>query len=283
MIKKKLCVPALILLMLCMLSGCLFSMPTGHISKIEGDMTIDFRAGEDASHWEATVNTDAVFDRERFVELYNEDNKYDPAYYQHHLNKLDLRIVREEEPAEYEKIAASEVNFRVYFTDKNGNDINRHVSVFRYDSKMYFFIVCMGGASKPDEIGYYYKELPAKMAEYWTPIYDKVLADKEAERLEKYGSFTTEKTYSYDRKYYVRIRSLSTEMTEIEILDNNGIVSEFQPCWESNFRGICWEKDNYNIWVQTRGFGYICYSLRGTQWMENKDAVKPDYIIGRYD
>lgn len=282
MIKKKLCLPVLILLTICMLSGCMFSIPTGHISKIEGDITCDFRAGYNATNLTATVNTDVVFDKDRFVELYNEDNKYDPSYYQYHLNKLDLRIVREEQPEEYEKIGDSEVNFRAYFTDKNGNDINRHVSLFRYDSKMYFFIVCMGGASKPDEIGYYYKEVPAKMAEYWAPIYEKVLADKEADRLEKYGSFTIEKTYSFDRKYNARSMPLSTEMMEIQIFDDSGIIAEFQPCRESNFRGICWEKDNYNIWVQTRGFGYICYSLRGTEWVENKDAVKPDYIIGRY-
>ena len=272
----------LILLTLFMLSGCLFSLPTGHISKIEGDITYEIRAGEDATHWAATVNTDAVFDREKFVELYNEDNRYDPVFYKKHLNRLDLRIIREEQPEEYEKIAGSEVNFGVNFTDKNGHDLYRHVSLFRYDSKMYFFILCMGGASKPEEIGYYYKEVPAKMAEYWTPIYEEVLADKEADRWENYGSFTMEKTYSYDRKFYARNMPLSTEMMEIEIFDDNGITAEFQPCWESNFRGICWEKDNYNIWVQTRGSGYICYSLRGNEWVENKDAVMPDYITGRY-
>ena len=74
--------------------------------------------------------------------------------------------------------------------------------------------------------------------------------------------------------YNARNMPLSTEMMEIQIFDEDGIVAEFQPCWESNFRGL--------IWVQTRGFGYICYSLKGTEWVENKDAVKPDYIIGRY-
>jgi hypothetical protein len=281
-IKKRICIPVLILLTLFVLSGCLFSMPTDHISKIEGDITYEYRAGEDATHWAATVNTDAVFDREKFVELYNEDNRYDPVFYKKHLNRLDLRIIREEQPEEYEKIAGSEVNFGVNFTDKNGHDLYRHVSLFRYESKMYFFKLCMGGASKPEEIGYYYKEVPAKMAEYWTPIYEEVLADKEADRWENYGSFTMEKTYSYDRKFYARNMPLSTEMMEIEIFDDNGVTAEFQPCWESNFRGICWEKDNYNIWVQTRGSGYICYSLRGNEWVENKDAVMPDYITGRY-
>ena len=138
-IKKKLFVPVLILLALCMLSGCLFSFPTGHISKIEGDITLDFRAGNNATNLVPTVNTDVVFDKEKFVELYNEDNKYDPTYYQYHLNKLDLRIVREEQPEEYAKIADSEVNVRVYFTDKNGHDLNRHVSLFCYESKLYFF------------------------------------------------------------------------------------------------------------------------------------------------
>lgn len=283
MIKKKLCLPVLILLTLCLLSGCLFSLPTDHISKIEGDMTFEIRAGKDATHWVETVNTDVVFDREKFVELYNEDNKYDPAFYKHHLNRLDLRIVRDEEPEEYDKIASSEVNFGVHFTDEKGNDLYRHVSVFLYDSKMYFFILCMGGASKPDEIGYYYKEVPAKMAEYWLPVYEEVLADKEADRWEKYGSFSVEKeVYSYDRKYRARWMSTGTGRIDIELFDSDGIIAEFEAGWESEFRGVCWEKDNYNIWVQMSSSGYTCYRFNGKEWVEAEGAVKPDYITGRY-
>ena len=156
MIKKRLLAPVLIMLMLCMLSGCFFSLPLDHMDKIEGDITCDFRAGEDASHWQETVNTDAVFDKDRFVELFNEFNKYDPAFYKDHLDKLDLRIVREDQFDEYEEMAASEVNFMAYFTDKNGNEVCRNVSVFRYESKMYFFILCMGGGRNPELKGYYY-------------------------------------------------------------------------------------------------------------------------------
>ena len=123
MIKKRLLAPVLIMLMLCMLSGCFFSLPLDHMDKIEGDITCAFRAGEDASHWQEAVNTDAVFDKDRFVELFNEFNKYDPAFYKDHLDKLDLRIVREDQFDEYEEMAASEVNFMAYFTDKNGNDM----------------------------------------------------------------------------------------------------------------------------------------------------------------
>ena len=283
MIKKRLLAPVLIMLMLCMLSGCFFSLPLDHMDKIEGDITCAFRAGEDASHWQETVNTDAVFDKDRFVELFNEFNKYDPAFYKDHLDKLDLRIVREDQFDEYEEMAASEVNFMAYFTDKNGNEVCRNVSVFRYESKMYFFILCMGGGRNPEHKGYYYKEVPADMVSYWEPIYEKVLADKAADRKAQYGSFTVDKTFSFDNQYYAKCMPLSTDMMEIEIFDRDeDLICAFQPCRTWDFWGICWEKDTYNIWVQSSDIGCVCYKKIGNEWVEDKTAVKPDYITGRH-
>ena len=38
----------------------------------------------------------------------------------------------------------------------------------------------MGGGTRPDDIGYYYDEVPKEIAEYWEPIFDEVLADQES-------------------------------------------------------------------------------------------------------
>ena len=171
--KKHLTVFALIMLTLCLFTGCLFNVPLDHLKKIEGDIEWDFRAGTDASKLRATVDTDVTFDKDEFVKLYNADKKYDPAFYQYHLNTLDLKINREEQPEEYAKITAGEVNVTVYF-----DGLQRNVSVYRYESKLYFFILCMGGGAKPEEMGYYYDLVPEKLAEYWMPIVDQVLEDK---------------------------------------------------------------------------------------------------------
>lgn len=279
--KKKTTGIILILLTLCLFTGCLFSLPTDHLGKIEGDITCDFRAGRNATHMKETVKTDAVFDKDRFVELYNEDAKYDPAFYKHHTDRLDLRINADEEREKFEEIAASEVNFRVYF-----NEQNRHVSLFRYDSKLYFFIMSMGGRSKPDEKGYYYQEVPEKMADYWNPIYDKVMADKEADRKQMYGSFNVEEAMSYDKKFTAKVL-IGSGMVTVQIIDNetDSIVSSFKPCGKGEFYGICWENDSYNLWVQTDTSLVICYSMKESKWdwQINENARKPDYIKGRYD
>ena len=173
--RKKITGFALILLTLCLMTGCFFNVPLDRLKKdeITDDVTYDFKAGTDASRLLETVDTDAVFDMDKFVELYNAGQWYDPNFYQYHLDTLDLRIIREEDPEEYDKIAASEICVTIHF-----NGLNRHVSVFRYNSKMYFFILCNGGGAKPDEIGYYYDEVPKDLAEYWEPIFDEVLADQ---------------------------------------------------------------------------------------------------------
>ena len=271
----------LILLTLCLFTGCLFSLPTDHLGKIKGDITYDFRAGKNASKTKETVKTDAVFDKDRFVELFNEDAKYDPSYYKHHVNKLDLRINAEEEREKFEEMAASEVNIRIYFDGKN-----RHVSIFRYDSKLYFFIMSMGGASKPGEEGYYYQEVPKKMADYWNPIYDKVIADKEATRQKMYGSFNVEEAKSYDGKFTAKVL-IGSGMVTVQIIDNetDSIVSSFKPCGKGEFYGICWENDRYSLWVQTDTSYMICYSMKESRydWQIEEHARKPEYIKGRYD
>lgn len=173
--RKKLTGFALILLTMCLMTGCLFNVPLDHLDKddIKGEVTYDFRAGTEASKLVKTVDTDATFDMDKFIELYNADQWYDPIFYQYHLDKLDLRIIREEDPEEFEKIAASEVCITVHF-----DGLNRSVSIFRYESKMYFFILCMGGGTRPDDIGYYYDEVPKELAEYWDPICDEVFEDQ---------------------------------------------------------------------------------------------------------
>ena len=265
----------LVLLVVCLFTGCFFPLPERHIGKIKGDIRCEFRTGKNAKSLRDPIKTDAVFDKDKFVELYNEDYKYDPTYYSKHLDKLDLKIVYEKEPEEYEEMAASEVSFRAYSDEQFWQ-----VSLYCRDSKLYFFVVCMGGRSKPEHIGYYYKEVPEKMASYWKPIYDKVLADDEANFRKKYGSFTPDRAYSYDKEYYAETLTTNSDKVTLQIYNKDDIrIAVIHPCRAYNFRGICWEKDNYNLWVQSTVNGCVCYSKKGDEWVENESAVKPDYMI----
>ncbi len=104
---------------------------------------------------------------------------------------------------------------------------------------------------------------------------------------ENWGSFTAEKAYSYDQKYYA-IQN-SKEMDDISFIEvviyngKNEMVYTFTPARASDFWGICWEKDTYNIWIQSADIGIICYSYDNEMWTENNTAVRPDYIISKYD
>ena len=159
-----------ILLMICLLTGCIVLPPQETLGEIKGDIECEFRVGKNAKTQGTAVDTGVVFDKDEFVKLYNEDCKYDPNHIKYHLDECDLKINASEQPDEWEKIFSSEVNVRATFEGKT-----RHVSVYRYDSKLYFFVLCMGSRSKAEEVGYYYMELPDEMAEYWSGIFEEAL------------------------------------------------------------------------------------------------------------
>lgn len=284
MIKKRLTGLILIVLSLCLLAGCSFRLPSSElrIDNIEGDIECEFRIGNNAQFSKNKVMTDTVFDKEEFIELFNLRESYNPNYLKYHLDECSLKIDSREKPGEFEKIDRSEINIKILY-DGMEKDKYSSVSVFEYNSKLYFFVLCMGSRSKDDEIGYYYMELPEDMQEYWRPILEKVREDDKKSKEKDYGSFTIERTYTYDKKYYAECTVQSSGMILIEITTRNNIrVSSFKPCRASDFWGICWEYDNYNLWIQSSDIGCICYSFNGEEWERNKDAVMPDYIIRRH-
>ena len=99
----------------------------------------------------------------------------------------------------------------------------------------------------------------------------------------EYGSFTITKTSSYDGKYYAYMTQ-HDDMIVINIYsaDDNEVFT-FEPCRKSDFWGICWENDNYNLWVQSGDIGIICYTESDEVWSLDDSAVRPDYIMSKYD
>lgn len=285
MVRKKLTGFILIVLTLCILAGCSIDFPQAgklKIDSIDADIECEFRLGKNAQFSKTKALTDAVFDKEEFIELFNLRESYDPLHIRLHLDECSLKIVASEQPEEMNKMSNSEINFKVVY---DGVDERKDsVSVYEYNSKLYFFVLCMGSRSKEEDIGYYYMELPEDMQEYWLPIIKKVREDDKANKEKEYGSFTIEKTFSYDKKYYAECVTRSTGAVYIDVYEraSNLRISSFTPCRSSDFWGICWEYDNYNLWIQSADIGIICYSFNGEEWVRNKDAVKPDYIISKW-
>ena len=99
----------------------------------------------------------------------------------------------------------------------------------------------------------------------------------------EYGSFTIEKTSSYDGKYYAYMTQ-HDQMIVVNIYsEDDNEVFTFEPCRKSDFWGVCWENDSYNLWVQSGDIGIICYTESDEVWSVDDSAVRPDYIISKYE
>lgn len=248
------------------------------MDRIKGDIECEFRVGKDAKTYKDAIDTDIVFDKDKFVDLFNEQSQYSTTSLKHNTDECDLKVNAQEEPEKWEEIFNSEINIRVKYDRQS-----KSVSVYEYNSKLYFFVLSMGGKSKPEEQGSYFMKLSKDMTEYWKPVLKDVRKDAEKDRLEKYGSFTVNIAYSYDNAYSTMISEAGDSVLIMIRGKDIDSVCSIKPCRKSDFWGVCWEKDNYNLWIQSGDIGVVCYSKEGDKWVLNKDAVRPDYIVSKYD
>lgn len=103
-----------------------------------------------------------------------------------------------------------------------------------------------------------------------------------------WGSFTAEKAFSFDNKYYAtqtveKIEDIGYINVNIYLNETDEKIYSFTPARASDFWGICWENSSYNIWTQSADGGMSCYEHNDNEWVLNKSAVKPKYIISKYD
>ena len=85
----------------------------------------------------------------------------------------------------------------------------------------------------------------------------------------EYGSFTIKKTSSYDGKYYAYM----TQHAVGTVIANEATVT-----WTTHA-----ENDSYNLWVQSGDLGILCYTMSDEVWTLDDSAVRPDYILSKYD
>ncbi len=119
------------------------------------------------------------------------------------------------------------------------------------------------------------------------------LSATETPRQRFWGSYTAEKTWSFDRRYYA-LQTVeraeggsrgSSGMIVVTVYnaETNAPAAEFRPARSMDFWGICWERDSYNIWAQSGDIGDYCWEYRDGTWERNVSLSRPDYIISRYD
>ena len=99
-----------------------------------------------------------------------------------------------------------------------------------------------------------------------------------------WGSYTAEKTYSYDHKYYA-VQNVENGMIRISVFQtaSGELVDAFTPARSMDFWGICWERDTYTIWTQSADIGIYGYELCNGIWKQNESLRPTAYIISRWD
>ena len=116
-----------------------------------------------------------------------------------------------------------------------------------------------------------------------------VLPESLAEEQEIFlGSFSTDKTYSGDLLFYALQTVEQTEsdrgivVTVYETASDAPVFS-FTPDRASDHWGICWERDSYDIWVQSGDTGTSCWEYHDGEWKRSSGRVCPEYIVSRLD
>jgi hypothetical protein len=104
----------------------------------------------------------------------------------------------------------------------------------------------------------------------------------------KQDSFTIGKTYSFDNAFYAlqtveEVDGTNHVTVTVFSSENDKAVFTFTPARASDFWGICWETDTYNIWIQSGDIGVICYAYADEKWEINPTAIRPESIVSKYD
>ena len=100
------------------------------------------------------------------------------------------------------------------------------------------------------------------------------------------GSFTLDSIESYDHVYLAYIEPATRENPLVKIWITNqetGEADYIEPFRRADFWGMCWENDNYRLWLQSGDIGLVCYTLRDGDWVLDEEAVLPDYIVSKYE
>lgn len=101
---------------------------------------------------------------------------------------------------------------------------------------------------------------------------------------EDLGSFTPDKTYSYDNAFFaVQSVEKGESIVDIYKTETDEKIYSFSPARAWDFWGICWESNTYNIWIQSADIGVLCYEFKNNEWTLNEDAIRPENIVSKYD
>lgn len=109
-----------------------------------------------------------------------------------------------------------------------------------------------------------------------------------AVQAEDWGSFTADKTYSYDGALYAVQSTQERDgaayaVVSICSVQEDEVLFSFEPARALDFWGVCWEDGSYDLWIQSGDTGTLCYAYEDGRWTADPSAVRPEDIVSKYD
>lgn len=153
------------------LTGCETNLNKEKINYLDDGYVCEYRYGKNAKYSTELVDIDFEFDKQMFIDLYNEKAQYNPVYLRNHIEKCDLKLERGGK--EIDKMLDTEISIRAAY-----KDTYKEVVVYKYNNDLYFFVLNMGGRTEKDKEGWYFIRVSDNLQEYWKQLTSQIYKEK---------------------------------------------------------------------------------------------------------
>lgn len=158
---------SIILILMIYLTGCGVVLEKEKISDLDDGYVCEYRYGESARYSTELVNIDFEFEKQMFIDLYNEKAQYNPVYLRKHIEECDLKL--ESKSEEFNKMLNTEISIRAAYSDTY-----KEVTVYEYNDDLYFYVLSMGGRTEPDKEGKYFMRVSDNLQQYWKQLTNQI-------------------------------------------------------------------------------------------------------------
>lgn len=148
-------------------TGCGINLKKEKLNYLEPGYVCEYRYGKSAKYSTELVDIDFEFDKQMFIDLYNEKAQYNPVYLRNHIEKCDLKL--ESKSEEIDKMLSTEISIRAAY-----EDTYKEVTVYEYNDDLYFFVLNMGGRTEKDKEGWYFMKISDNLQEYWKQLTNQI-------------------------------------------------------------------------------------------------------------
>lgn len=169
------------------------------LEDLEDGYVCEYRKGKNAKYEMELVDVDFEFDKQMFIDLYNEKAQYNPVYLRNHIEECDLKLDSNSE--ELDEINDTQISIRAAYTDTY-----KEVTVHKYNNDLYFFVLNMGGRTEPEKEGSYYMKLSDDMQKYWEQLTTQI--------------YNTSNNLTNEEKNMVVVK-VNNEILNVELEDNS--------------------------------------------------------------